>query len=202
MDICHQNDIFLIFDECQTGFGRTGSWFFYQQLDCIPDFLVCAKAMGLGFPVSCVIANGNSINNESFEMMYYSSHQNEPFSARVVSFAVDFIEEKQIIKSNLERGEYFLSELKKLSSKYKIIESPRGKGLMCGFNLYADKITDYKNFGENFCKIALKEGIMLQHCNNGRTIRLLPNYIIEKNDIDFFVSKLDNMLDKYYPERM
>src|SRR3569832_15699 len=56
--LCDDNGIFLVFDECQTGFGRTGSWFYYQQLGCVPDFVVSTKAMGMGNPVFFVFVFG------------------------------------------------------------------------------------------------------------------------------------------------
>jgi len=197
-EICDKYNIFLVFDECQTGFGRLGTWFYYQQLECIPDFLVCAKAMGVGFPVSCVVANGNSIPYESFEMMHFSSHQNEPFAASIVSYAIDAIDRENMLESNVKKGDYLLSELIKLSHRYTIINSPRGKGLMCGFNLFVEGAIDYKEVGSEFCSIALESGLMLQHCNNGQTIRLLPNYIIEKSDIDYLCRTLDHMIHKHY----
>ena len=91
LDICRQHGIFLIFDECQTGFGRTGSWFYYQQLGCVPDFLVCAKGMGLGYPVSAVVFRGELVPPQGFRMQLYSSHQNDPFGCGIVSFAIDWM---------------------------------------------------------------------------------------------------------------
>jgi 4-aminobutyrate aminotransferase-like enzyme len=191
-EICNKYDIFLIFDECQTGFGRTGTWFYYQQLECVPDFLVCAKAMGLGLPVSCVVANGNTITNDLFVLQHYSSHQNEPFAARIVSYAIDTIRSADMMRNNIELGKYLFEVLCELSQKHKLIADPRGVGLMTGFNLCIDGVDDYKTIGDDFIARALKNGLILQHCNNGRTIRLLPNYLISVADIDY----LNEMLNK------
>lgn len=189
--ICDRHGIFLIFDECQTGFGRTGSWFYYQQLDCIPDFLVCAKAMGLGYPVSCVIANGDSVSNGLFVMQHYSSHQNEPFAACIVSHAIDMINNEHLIIKNRELGIYLLSRLVDLSKRIQLISEPRGIGLITGFNLFVEGTSDYKKIGDEFCRKALQFGLLLQHCNNGKTIRLLPNYRITKSEIDFLCDRLE-----------
>ncbi len=197
-EICTEQDILLVFDECQTGFGRTGTWFYYQQLECVPDFLVCAKAMGIGFPVSCVMANGKSVPHEAFAMEYYSSHQNEPFTGRLVSFAIDTILNERILEANKRKGDYLLQALVRLSHDHSIIGSPRGKGLMCGFNLDIPGVQDSKKAGSEFCRIALENGVLLQHCNNGQTIRLLPNYMIEESDIDYLCERLDFMIRKHY----
>ncbi len=197
-EICNKYGIFLIFDECQTGMGRTGNWFYYQELETIPDFIVTAKSMGVGFPVSCVVANGNTVTNDLFLMKHYSSHQNEPFAARLLIRLVDFIEENNILQENITKGDYLLEKLNQLSDKYEMIENPRGKGLIAGFNLYFKNVDDYNPYGDKFCELALEYGLMLQHCNNGKTIRLLPNYIIEKKDIDLLIEKLDKLIEENY----
>lgn len=197
-EICTERDILLVFDECQSGFGRTGSWFYYQQLECIPDFLVCGKAMGLGFPVSCVVVNGKSVPQESFAMMHYSSHQNEPFSGRLVSHAIDTIAAEKMLLANRARGDYLLQSLNSLSSAHGVISDPRGKGLICGFNLALNGDEDTKVSGDRFCRLALQHGVLLQHCNNGQTIRLLPNYRIENSEIDYLCERLDVMIRGNY----
>ena len=197
-EICTAHDVFLVFDECQTGFGRTGSWFYYQQLECVPDFLVCAKSMGLGFPVACVVANGNSITHELFAMMHYSSHQNEPVAAQIVSYAIDTMSDRDMLRANSEKGRYLLDALNRLARDYSIIADPRGKGLMCGFDLFVDGVQDYRDTGDLFCRHALENQVLLQHCNNGRTIRLLPNYVIGTEQIDELYTKLDSMLSRHY----
>ncbi|MGD8777573.1 MAG: aspartate aminotransferase family protein [Ignavibacteria bacterium] len=197
-ELCNKYGIFLIFDECQTGFGRTGSWFYYQQLETVPDFLVCAKAMGVGFPVSCVVANGNTVTNDLFVMQHYSSHQNEPFAARLVSLLIDTINSQSLLESNITKGNYLLNRLIELSTEYNIIKKPRGIGLMTGFNLYREGLSNYKQLGEEFCSKVLEHGVMLQHCNNGRTIRFLPNYLIEKTDIDYLIEKLNKLIKENY----
>ena len=110
--LCDKYQVYLAFDECQTGFGRTGSWFYYQQLDCVPDFLVCAKGMGLGFPVSMVAFNGHTFPESSFVMNHISSHQNDPLSAGMVSYCIREINDHHYLESNLNKGSYILNMLK------------------------------------------------------------------------------------------
>lgn len=198
--ICDDNDIFLIFDECQTGFGRTGSWFYYQQLECTPDFVVAAKAVGLGYPVACVIANGNTVNNDRFLMQHFSSHQNEPFAGALVSFGIDRLREENRLQNNKVIGDYLLSSLQALSKKHQSITSARGKGLMCGFDLSFDQVSniqEQKQMGEAFCIQALENGMLIQHCNNGKTIRLLPNYLVTRKEIDECIDLLETTLQQF-----
>jgi len=192
--ICDDNGIFLVFDECQTGFGRTGSWFYYQQLECVPDFIVSAKAMGMGYPVSCVIANGTTVPHAKFAMEYFSSHQNEPYAGALVSHLIDEIESRELLDKNSESGAYLLAKLDSLSAESTLISKPRGKGLMCAFDLSAPGSLDSKQAGDLFCRLAQQNGLLMQHCNLGRTIRLLPNYAAGREDFDFFAAQLKTTL--------
>lgn len=194
-DICNQYGIYLIFDECQTGFGRTGKWFYYQQLGIIPDFVVSAKAMGLGFPVSCVIANGDTVPHKCFLMEHFSSHQNEPFSGALVSYLIDRILEDNLLNLNRLNGEILISQLEKLADEFCIIKRPRGIGLMCAFDL--ELKGDTKTTATEFCRQALAKGLILQHCNFGKTIRLLPNYLVTQDIIFEFVERLRCVLKEY-----
>ncbi|WP_291995046.1 aspartate aminotransferase family protein [Candidatus Accumulibacter sp. ACC003] len=195
--ICDDNDIFLIFDECQTGFGRTGSWFYYQQLECIPDFVVCAKAMGLGYPVSCVIVNGNTIAHVKFAMEYFSSHQNEAFAGALVSYLIDEIHAGDLLTINKHSGATLLATLTSLAREFPVIKNPRGKGLMCAFDLDTPGAADSKKAGDYFCRIAQDNGLLMQHCNFGKTIRLLPSYVAEKDDFNFFSAQLEKTLSHF-----
>lgn len=194
--ICDETGIYLIFDECQTGFGRTGTWFYYQQLGCVPDMLVSAKAMGLGFPVSMVAFNGNKFKNDQFQMHHFSSHQNEPFSAELVLCAMQAIEENHLLNHNREMGIYLLKKLEDLAKNFPILIHPRGCGLLCGINLkdYGFAKKELLERQAVLEKIAYENGLLLQFCNNGKTIRILPSYIITTEDIDLFVKLLGNSL--------
>jgi len=191
--ICKKNDIFLIFDECQTGFGRLGEWFYAQKLGIVPDFIVAGKATGLGFPVACVIANGKTIKNKKFVMEHFSSHQNEPFAGELVNYLISRIKKNKLLKRNKKIGNKILNKLIAISKSYPEVMNARGIGLMLAFDI-SEKI-DARKFGDEFCKDAMKFGLMLQHCNLGKTIRLLPNYAIDENEIDFFIDKLKKVLN-------
>lgn len=195
--ICDDNDIFLVFDECQTGFGRTGSWFYYQQLDSVPDFIVCAKAMGMGYPVSCVIANGRTVPHDKFVMEYFSSHQNESYAGALVSHLIDEIEARDLLHSNRATGEALLARLGAIAAESPLIGNVRGKGLMCAFDLAASPPLNSKQVGDLFCALAQNNGLLMQHCNLGRTLRLLPNYAASAEDFEFFETRLKATLTQF-----
>lgn len=195
--ICDENEIFLVFDECQTGFGRTGSWFYYQQLDCVPDFIVCAKAMGMGYPVSCVIANGRTVPHEKFVMEYFSSHQNESYAGALVAHLIDEIEARDLLSSNRATGAALLARLRAIAAEFPLICNVRGRGLMCAFDLADTSKLNSKQIGDLFCRLAQHNGLLMQHCNLGRTLRLLPNYAASAEDFDFFDARLKATLTQF-----
>jgi 2,2-dialkylglycine decarboxylase (pyruvate) len=194
LKICREHGILLVFDECQTGFGRTGSWFYYQQLDCVPDFVVCAKGLGLGYPVSAVVFRGGLVPPDGFKMQLFSSHQNDPFGCAIVSFAVDWIVRHNLLARIAERGRYFLERLKALSHECPLVHKPRGRGLMLSFDLMPDGRDDYADLSKRFLAALLDRGCLLQAANAGRTMRLLPNYLVENEEIDLFVDTVRDVV--------
>ncbi len=188
LEICRSHGILFILDECQTGFARTGSWFYFQQLKLIPDFVVCAKGMGLGYPVSVVVFRGGLVTADGFRMKMYSSHQNDPFNCGLAAFAIDWITEHNLMTRIREQGDYFLQCLNQLAQEFRLIHKPRGRGLMLGFDLSDDELPEGSQLSSQFLASLLQRGCLVQAANSGRTIRLLPSYLIEKDEIDFFIS--------------
>lgn len=189
-EICEKHQILLIFDECQTGFGRTGEWFAYQKIGVVPDILVSAKGIGLGYPVSLVAIKDEVAKNYPCPV-HYSSHQNDPFSAEIVSFGINYINEYHLLTQVKKMGNYFKEQLEKLSKESKYYSSPRGEGLMLGCDLIIDGYTDYRELSAKFREYLLsEENLMIQATNGGQTLRFLPAYTITEEEIDFVVEKL------------
>lgn len=194
--LCKKYNIFLIYDECQTGFGRTGKWFSYQHYNLIPDILVSAKGMGMGFPVSMVVFKNSIINSKKIEINHYSSHQNDPLSAVIVSKVIEEIKNNKLLDRVENTGKYLLLKLRGLSKKYKFIKDPRGMGLMLGFDIFKKGLVSYRELGNEFLKDLLSEGVLLQSTSQGRTYRLLPNYYVSKSEIDFLMKGLEVVIKK------
>ena len=92
--VCDDNDTLLIFDESQTGFGRTGEWFAYQTFHTVPDMVVLAKSVGLGFPVSVAMFRKELVPDETYRMSHYSSHQNDSFAAAIINTGIEYNKRK------------------------------------------------------------------------------------------------------------
>lgn len=192
-ELCDAHGILLIFDECQTGIGRLGAWFGYQKLGVTPDMLVLAKALGAGFPVSAVLMRSSVVPAAGFEMKYFSSHQNEAYSGAIVNHVLNRISSENLLPRVIERGSTLLELLKRIEVESGQIFNVRGEGLLVGFDLTPEPFGpagSSQGIGDNFVKRAEENGLLLQHCNLGRTVRLLPNYYVSDNEFDLLDSRL------------
>ena len=189
-DICTKYDIILIFDECQTGFGRTGTWFNYEQIGVIPDIVVTAKAIGLGFPVSSVSITDSILYKYGMNMTHYSSHQNDPLAGAIIQYGVEYIERNNLLEYIKNIGEYFYKMLYQLSEETQLISHPRGKGLILGCDLQFEGVEDYRELSTLLRRSLLSDGALIQATNGGKTLRFLPAYIIKRKHIDFLFEKM------------
>ena len=194
--VCDDNDTLLIFDESQTGFGRTGEWFAYQAFDTVPDMAVLAKSVGLGFPVSVAMFRKELVPDEVYRMSHYSSHQNDSFAAAIINTAVEYIEKNDVLAGITARGDYFLKKLKELEQKNDHIRDARGHGLMLGCELYYEGVEDYRPLYARLYDRMMKNGVIIQGTNGGHTLRFLPDYLISEEDMDFAVDTLDRVLNE------
>ena len=198
--ICDIYNVLLIFDECQTGFGRTGTWFNYQQLECIPDMAACAKAMGLGYPVSMAMFSRKLVNENVFAMTHYSSHQNDAFAAAIINFGIEYMENNNLLSIIQDKGAFFLHELYKLEQRCEYVTAPRGQGLMLGLDLYIEGVENYRPFFRQLAETALDKGLIIQSTNGGKTLRFLPNYLITTDEINLCIAILEESLREIFSD--
>ena len=194
---CDKHDVLLVFDESQTGFGRTGEWFAYQAFNTVPDMVVLAKSVGLGFPVAVAMFKGSLMpDKDVYAMSHYSSHQNDSFSAAIINEAVEYMIRKDVLKGIKEKGDYFLKNLKELEEKNAHILKARGHGLMLGCELDYEGVSDYRPLYAELYDRMMKNGVIIQGTNGGHTLRFLPDYIISHEDMDFATDTLDRVLNE------
>ncbi len=195
-NLCDEHGVILIFDECQTGFGRTGEWYAYQDYGVIPDMITSAKAMGLGFAVSSVTFKKNLAEQIEDKITHFSSHQNDPLSARIVTFTINEIEQKKLLNRNRKMGMELLLGLQGISEKNDLLLNPRGIGLMCAFDLPVIKVGKDRAITNVLIHLLQEEGIMIQAIRQGITFRVMPNYLINSEEIRLFIDKLDYCMEK------
>lgn len=186
--LCDKYDAVLIFDEIQTGVGRTGAWFEYMNAGVKPDVLTFAKGIGGGFPVS-----GFAVT-EKFAHVFKPGDHGGTFGGNALAMAdvyatLSAIKAENLVNNAKEKGQYFKEQLEKLAVKYpeKIYEV-RGRGLILGIETTkpAAPILDS----------CLEEGIIV-NVTVGNVVRLVPPLVVTKEDIDRVVKALDNAFAKF-----
>ena len=184
--LCAKHKLFLIFDEIQTGFGRTGSLFSFQKYGVKPDIMTLAKAAGGGLPL------GITILGRGLERYFpYGSH-GSTFGGNPLAVAAGFATLKSIDGKMLKRinalGDFFMKSLSELAERFGVISQIRGEGLMIGVEFK-------ESVAKELSVYLFKKGILAIPCKDN-ILRFLPPFIIEKSDIKFVISEIAIFLEE------
>ena len=185
-EFCTEKDIILIFDEVQTGMGRTGHLFSSQLYGVYPDIFTCAKALGGGIPIGAVCAVEKVA--AAFEPGDHgTTFGGNPFATAAGLAVFDIFEKEGLVENANKMGVYFKERLSEVQEKFpdKVVEI-RGAGLLIGIELQPEiaKAVSQKMF---------EDGLLVSLCG-GTTIRIAPPLIISKNDINMFTAELTTAL--------
>ncbi|MBC7333264.1 MAG: aspartate aminotransferase family protein, partial [Actinobacteria bacterium] len=188
-EICSRNDILLILDEIQTGFGRTGKIFAYQHYDIYPDILVLAKSLGGGMPIGAIVSKA------SISSVFSPGSHGSTFGGNAASCAAGCAVVEYLVKNNLSErarvlGDYFMEMLKRLGKKYSnLVKEVRGMGLMIGMELY-------KPVAGELVEKALRDHFVLNKVSP-YTLRFLPPLVVSRKSIDMLIEWLDRSLKDF-----
>lgn len=173
-ELCTDNNILLIVDEVQTGFGRTGKMFAFEHYDIIPDAICLAKAIAGGFPMGAMISS-----EELFEKMLVGEHNTtyggNPLGCAAANAVLKIIEEEKLVENAARQGKKILSNLHQLAEEERLIREVRGKGLMIGVE-YRVKVKDLIIKAQEMKVFLLNAGLTI--------IRILPPLIINNAQVD------------------
>ena len=184
--ICKEKDILLIIDEVQTGLGRTGKLFAYENYDIVPDILVLAKSLGGGMPIGAIIAR-DEINKAFVPGTHGSTFGGNAASCAAGVAVLNYFEKYELIRKSQETGKYLLSKLNKLKEKYAgAVKEVRGMGLMLAIEFKSPIAGEIIVSG-------LKDRLVLNKVSDF-TIRFLPSLVINKKDINNLITFLDKKL--------
>jgi len=154
--LCDKHNALLIFDEVQTGVGRTGSFYAYQGFGVVPDVLTSAKALGGGFPIGAMLTTSKVA--ESFSVGTHGcTYGGNPLASAVALAAVNEISKQELLESVIEKGHQFQTFLNKMNEKFGLFEEVRGLGLLIGSELKGD----YKNRAGELMGAALEQNLMI-----------------------------------------
>ena len=181
-NVCSKNSILMIFDEIQTGFGRTGTMFAYENFNVCPDILAVSKSLGGGMPVGAVVST-SKISDSFGPGIHGSTFGGNAASCTAGLAVIDYIIGKELVKKSKKLGQFFIKKLMILKGKYKIIKEIRGLGLMIGMEFN-------KPITADLVSRALAERIVINKVSS-HTLRFLPPLIITKGNIMSLIKWLD-----------
>lgn len=216
--LCEEHNILLIADEVQTGFGRTGYWFACQEEGVLPDILCMAKALGGGImPIGAYIAT-TKVWNQGYGSMekcllHTSTFGGNSWASAAGLATIQYLYEENLVEETRKKGEYFLEKLQYLQRKYPLLKEVRGKGLMIGLEFQS--IQDHRILNkvvrgravetlQEYVGGLIATELLNQHqiitaytLNNPNVIRIEPPLIISYEEIDNFITALNEILDSY-----
>ncbi len=172
--LCDRHHALLIFDEVQTGIGRTGKWFAYQHYGVVPDILTSAKALGGGFPIGACLARGEAATT-LVPGDHGSTYGGNPLACATALAVLNTIEEEHLLANAHAMGAYFVHRLNEPRFRSKIADL-RAVGLMIGVELHAPD-------AQRVLMESLERGLLLSAIGD-RTLRLVPPLNVTQSEID------------------
>jgi ornithine--oxo-acid transaminase len=183
LELCKEQNVLFIADEIQAGLGRSGKAFACDWEDVDPDMFILGKALGGGvFPISCVAAN-KSVLGVFNPGSHGSTFGGNPLACAVSVAALDVLEAEKLAERSLEFGSYFMEKLKEINNP--IIKEVRGRGLFIGVEL--------TEAARPYCEKLKEEGLLCKETHE-TVIRFAPPLVISKEDLDWAIQKIVNVL--------
>lgn len=173
-ELCDERGLLLIFDEVQTGCGRTGKWFGHQHDDVIPDIMTLAKALGGGTSLGAICARPE-VAEHLTPGTHASTYGGNPLVTAAGLALFDVIEQEHLLDRAVEIERIVFDKVEELKSRFNFIESVRGRGVMIGIQLSID--------GAGIVKAALDRGLRV-NCTQGTVLRMLPAMTISNEQLD------------------
>lgn len=191
--LCDRHGILLIFDEVQSGIGRTGKMFACEHFDVTPDIMTLAKGLGSGLPIGLVVAR-----REVMAQWKPGAHANtfggNPLCC-AAALATLALVEGGLMDNAARIGAEFLARLRALAARFRCIGQVRGKGLMIGMELVEADGAPARTLCEAVIRRAYENGLLLLSCGQS-TVRFMPPLTIGVAELDEALAILEASLDE------
>ena len=176
--LCDKHNALLIFDEVQSGMGRTGELYAYMGLGVTPDILTSAKALGGGFPIGAMLTTTHT--GASLKMgTHGSTYGGNPLASAVAEKALDIINTPEVLHGVKQKEAQFRTGLEKINDKYQVFAEIRGKGLLLGCALN----DNYQGRARDFLAAAAEHKLMCLVAGTN-VVRFTPSLVISDEDIN------------------
>jgi acetylornithine aminotransferase len=185
--LCDKAGALLIYDEIQTGMGRTGKLFAYQHSGVEPDIMTLAKALGNGLPIGAMLAREH-VASAFVHGSHATTFGGTPLVTAAALEVLKVMLEEKVADNCDKMGAYFIERLLRLKSSHPSILDVRGMGLLIGMELDSEE-------GDDVVKKCLERGFLV-NCIQGRIIRFVPPLVIGRSEIDELIACLDEILPR------
>ncbi len=182
--LADQRDALLIFDEIQSGLGRTGDWFAFEQAGVRPDVLILGKPLGGGLPLSALL-----VTERLFHTLGLAKHGStlggSPLACRLGLEFLEIMDDEALLQRVAETGAYLRSRLERMVEQMEVAVDRRGRGLLQGLELSIP--------ARPVAEAALDRGVLL-NCIQGNVIRFLPPLILDRQQAAIGLDVLEDLL--------
>jgi 4-aminobutyrate aminotransferase len=194
-EIAHRNNILLVFDEVQSGMGRTGKMWAAEHFCANPEIIAVAKGIASGMPLGATIANAEIMNWPPGS--HASTFGGNPVSVAASIATIELLE-RELIKNAADIGAYMRDRMDSWSSRFPLVGEVRGLGLMTGIELVRDRYTKEKAGAErdDIIQMAFRRGLLLLGAGDN-TLRLSPPLTIARDQADFAMDVLEECLSAH-----
>ena len=187
-ELCDQHDALLIFDEVQTGMGRSGSLFAYQHYGVIPDILSSAKSLGGGFPIGAMLTT-EALAKHLVVGTHGTTYGGNPLACAVAEAVIDVINTPQVLDGVKAKRQRFKTTLEQFGEQYGVFSQVRGLGLLIGAVL-SDA---WKGKAKAILDAAAAQGVMVLQAGPD-VVRFAPSLVVEDADIDEGLARFERAL--------
>lgn len=187
-ELCDRHQALLVFDEVQSGNGRTGHLYAYMGYGVTPDILTTAKGLGGGFPISAMLttaAIAQSLNVGSHGTTYGGN----PLGCAVAGAALELLSDPAVLAGVRHKHEVFMTGLRRINERFGVFGELRGKGLLLGCEL----VDSWQGRSRDFIKAALDEGVLVLVAGPD-VIRLAPSLIISDELIEEGLNRFERAI--------
>ncbi len=192
-ELCDRHGILLIFDEVQSGVGRTGRMFASQHWGVSPDIMTLAKGLGSGLPIGLVVAR-----RKHMEKWKRGAHGNtfggNPLCCAAALATLDLVEREYAANAG-QVGDYFIGRLRELQKRFECIGDVRGKGLMIGMELIEDRTSrkPARELTDRVLTRGFHNGLLLLSCGQS-TVRFIPPLMVSREHVDEAMGMIETSL--------
>ena len=190
--LCDEHDLMLVLDEVQSGVGRAGTFYAYEQYGIEPDILATAKGIGGGFPVGACLATEKAARGMTFGA-HGSTYGGNPFAMAAIGAVLDVVGDEEFLANVRATGERLKGRREQFIGNYpELFDSVRGRGLFIGLKMKVEPRPFVAHLRDEHQVLAVSAG--------DNVMRVLPPLVIDDSHIDEFMDKLSSAAASYQPE--